>query len=823
MQKNKKVKEKKNTRQRAAPVKDKVGVKASGRNGLKKRLYDLKLFFNDEKGFNPNNPDSGGFSKQQDAALFRRSKEKKHPLEEKKGSRDGIKKKRTRSRIIKEVERTGKSESPKGKGEETLAQGDPGRNTTETSTPVKEDPKPESTAKSSTYNFIPETENRLKDDIPKAKREAYRRFLYVKGRSADKKGFSWRGAKRAAAACVDFMHEVNGEEDDNSATEAVGSSIRTGSRVQDFVIDRIPKRRNRRSPNEDQIRRKRRKKRNTGFRKNGGFYSDNGFRNRAGNKETDPGHAETGFIKQLRKKQIKRDYAKAYRKARENAERTVKTIQKAAQTTAAVARKLAEAAAANAHALIVAGIIFILLLIIMTGISSCAAMFGAGIADVMAGTYQSLPAEIDKVDESMTLKEMELQEQIDRIEADYPDYDEYSYNLATIGHNPYTLINFLSAKYVEFTAADVESEIQDLFDEMYDLDISEREETRTRTVTKTRKKVDPDTGEETDEDEEYEDEEEYSVKILEVTLTSTPLETVISPELTGETGDLYQMYRETEGARQEFYTPLDLDWRSCIKSYYGYRKNPLTGARQFHRGLDLSVPEGTNVYASQSGTVVTADYDEDYGIYIVIADSGGYMTKYAHLESSYVSSGQTVRHGQLIGKTGSTGSITGSHLHIECLYNGEYYNPLFYFENGEGSLYDSDAPEAPGDSDVAALLNEAKKYLGYPYVWGGSNPSTSFDCSGFVCWALTTSGFADMPRTTAQGIYNRCTPIDAADAQAGDIIFFTGTYKSGNPVSHVGIYCGNGIMIHAGDPIKYSNINTPYWQAHFYGFARVPR
>ena len=742
-------------------------------------------------------------------------------------------KKEIQRKMIRDFLRKKKARSP-GNMKETKSPGqiipesqDPGREDIRES--VKENSKepPKEEIPETGRSFTKETENRLKDNVPKPKREAYRRFFYVKKRRRDKNKHSrtedvWRNTRYLTASAADFMHDANGEEDDNSGTEALESSIRAGSRVQDFISDRIIKRKSRKATAETK-KKKGRKKGKNGSGKDSGFYKDSGFQsgNPRGNKESDPGQAEKELRKQFRKKQIRRDYAKAYRKARENAENTVKTIREAAKTTAAMAKKLAEAAASNAHVLIVVGIIFILLLIIMTGISSCAAMFGGGIADVMAGTYQSLPAEIDKADESMTLKEMELQETIDRIETDYPDYDEYSYNLATIGHNPYTLINYLSAKYIEFTAADVESEIQDLFDEMYDLSISEKEETRTRTVTKTRKKVDPDTGEETDEDEEYEEEEEYTVTILEVTLTSTPLETVISPYLTGETGDLYQMYRETEGARQEFYTPLDLDWRSCIKSYYGYRKNPITGARQFHRGLDLSVPEGTNVYASQSGTIVTADYDDDYGIYIVIADSGGYMTKYAHLESSFVSTGQTVRHGQLIGKTGSTGSITGSHLHIECLYNGEYYNPLFYFENGEGSLYDSDAPEAPGDADVAALLNEAKKYLGYPYVWGGSNPSTSFDCSGFVCWVLTNSGFCDMPRTTAQGIYNRCTSIDAADAQAGDIIFFTGTYKSGNPVSHVGIYCGNGIMIHAGDPIKYSNINTPYWQAHFYHFGRI--
>ena len=146
---------------------------------------------------------------------------------------------------------------------------------------------------------------------------------------------------------------------------------------------------------------------------------------------------------------------------------------------------------------------------------------------------------------------------------------------------------------------------------------------------------------------------------------------------------------------------------------------------------------------------------------------------------------------------------------------------MFYFENGNGSIYGTTDPLGSGSGDAAALIAEAERYLGYPYVWGGSSPSTSFDCSGFVCYVLTHSGYCDMPRTTAQGIFNKCRAISAAEAQPGDIIFFTGTYNSGNPVTHVGIYAGNGMMIHCGDPIKYSSINTPYWQSHFYGFGRI--
>lgn len=128
--------------------------------------------------------------------------------------------------------------------------------------------------------------------------------------------------------------------------------------------------------------------------------------------------------------------------------------------------------------------------------------------------------------------------------------------------------------------------------------------------------------------------------------------------------------------------------------------------------------------------------------------------------------------------------------------------------------------EALSDPNFALLIKEAEKYLGYPYVWGGSSPSTSFDCSGFVCWVYTQSGVTNIPRTTAQGIYNQCAPVSASEARPGDIIFFTGTYDSGSPVSHVGIYVGNGMMLHCGSPIQYTSIQSPYWREHFYAFGR---
>ena len=137
----------------------------------------------------------------------------------------------------------------------------------------------------------------------------------------------------------------------------------------------------------------------------------------------------------------------------------------------------------------------------------------------------------------------------------------------------------------------------------------------------------------------------------------------------------------------------------------------------------------------------------------------------------------------------------------------------------EPTYYDI-PPEALEDETFAAMIAEAEKYLGYPYVWGGSSPSTSFDCSGFVSWVINHSGW-NVGRLGAQGLYNICTPVSNSQAKPGDLIFFVGTYDTPG-VSHVGIYVGGGMMIHCGSPISYTSINTNYWQAHYFSFGRLP-
>ena len=546
--------------------------------------------------------------------------------------------------------------------------------------------------------------------------------------------------------------------------------------------------------------------------------------------EENPQMKKKALQKRLQKQRIKREYIKA-RKKNAGAKTAQEAAKKTSNAVTAIAKKLQEFASRHMGVVAAVAIAAVLLVIIMTAVSSCGAMFADTQSTVLASSYLSKPAEIDATDLQMTRLELDLQNEIDRIETDYPDYDEYSYNLGEIGHNPFTLVGYLSAVHTEFTASGVEAEVQALFDEMYTLELTPDTETRTRTVTRTgtRPVIDPVTGQETVEEYEYEEEEEYEVSILRVVLTAKPLETVVAGRMDAEQKEIFALYAQTGGLLQEFASPVSLHWYNYVSSYYGYRKDPLTGNEELHRGVDIAVPTGTTVYATHDGTVTAAAYDSHYGNYVVI-EKDGYTTKYAHMDSLSVSAGQAIEKGAVIGTTGNTGSSMGSHLHIECLYNGEYYNPLFYFNVGEGTLYGESTggaagnvipPDSYDDATVQALMEEAARYLGYPYVWGGSSPSTSFDCSGFVCWVYSNSGVHDLPRTTAQGIYDQCTPVPASEAKAGDIIFFTGTYNSAGPVSHVGIYCGEGVMIHCGDPVAYASVNSSYWQSHFYSFGRL--
>lgn len=306
-------------------------------------------------------------------------------------------------------------------------------------------------------------------------------------------------------------------------------------------------------------------------------------------------------------------------------------------------------------------------------------------------------------------------------------------------------------------------------------------------------------------------------RILEVTLTAQSFTGLVYSRMDEGQFEHYNVLMATKGNRQYLHSPFgETNWLPYVTAYYGYWVTE-GGGKDYHKGVDIAMPQGTDILAGQAGTVTFAGSNGDYGLVVVIEDEAtGLTSKYADCSTLSVSAGQEVQAGDVIAKT-------GPRLHLEILKDGQYLNPLFFAitnDYGTGPTYGGDPGPAMGDGSYTALIAEAEKHLGKPYVFGASGPD-SFDCSGFVCYVLNHSGVANVGRTNAQGFYNLCTPIAPGAAQPGDLIFFTGTYSTANPVTHVGIYVGGGTMIHAGKPVQYSSINTPYWQQHFYSYGRL--
>lgn len=515
--------------------------------------------------------------------------------------------------------------------------------------------------------------------------------------------------------------------------------------------------------------------------------------------------------KWLQKQKLKRKYAAAARETAKGAKHTTNVLTAAGQVIRAIAQKVI------AHKAVLGIIAVGVLVFALCGslFSSCSAMLTGVQSAVISTCYVAEDPEIEKSELYYTELETDLQRNINSTETDYPNYDEYRYNIGEIGHNPYELMGYLTAVYGDFTYAQVEAELDRLFGQQYQL-------TRTQ-ITEVRTYTDADGVE-----------QQYDWYVLQTTLAVRPLSDIIASSLApGDQTDRYGVYMQTCGNRQCYGNPFDFAWIPYVTSPYGYRVHPTTGAKDLHRGVDIGVAAGTPIKAVQDGRVISAGNAGDYGLCVVIEGVDGYQSRYAHCSSLSVRAGQEVARGDVIAAVGSTGNSTGAHLHLEVTHNGQYLNPYYYVDNGGyGYLPGGGAAGMPdfapnpgaamGDGSFEAMLSEAEKYLGFPYVWGGSSPATSFDCSGYVSWVINHSGVGNVGRQTAQGLYNLCTPVSRADMQPGDLVFFTGTYSAATPVTHVGIYVGGGRMIHCGSPISYASIDTSYWLSKFYSGGRLP-
>ena len=420
--------------------------------------------------------------------------------------------------------------------------------------------------------------------------------------------------------------------------------------------------------------------------------------------KSDPQAGSNLFSRWRQKQAIKKEYAAAKAGAAA-AENTAAGTAKAAQGTASMTEKAFQFVQSHSHIIIGIAAVGLLVLVIAGSVSSCSVLINGGGNVVLGTSYTAEDEDLKGVETDYTKLEDKLRKQIDRIETDHPGYDEYRYNLAEIGHNPYELASLLTVEFENYTRSQVQARLQSIFEAQYELKLEEKVEIRTRKETRVGYRYNPITG--TGHTYTYQVTVQYEYKILNVTLLNRGVDYVArNSGLTDDQLQRYEVTLECRGNRDDLFA-----------------------------GIAFATPDG----AGSSGEY--QDYD-----------------------------------------------IPG---------------------------------EALTDEKFRKMITEAEKYLGYPYVWGGSSPSTSFDCSGFVSWVINHCGNGwNVGRQTANGLMGKCDIIPKSEAKPGDLIFFQKTYNTSG-ASHVGIYVGNGMMIHCGNPISYASIETSYWRQHYYCMGRI--
>lgn len=421
--------------------------------------------------------------------------------------------------------------------------------------------------------------------------------------------------------------------------------------------------------------------------------------------QDNPGAASNPFSRWRQRQEIKKQYAAM--KAGQDAAHTgaaAKGSKRFTDTLKETGERLLQFVKSHSHIIILMLCAGLMVLVISGMVSSCSMMMNSMGNTILGTSFTAEDEDLQGAEADYEALETALRNRINNIESEYPGYDEYRYNLAEIGHNPYELAALLTVQFENYTRSQVQAELQRIFGEQYELTLEEEVEIRTRTETRTGTSsyTDPETGETYEEDYEYEVEVEYEYYILNVTLTNTGIGVVARGSgLTDDQLERYDVLMETRGNRDDLFGDVN-----------------------------FAVPGSEYL-----------DYD-----------------------------------------------IPG---------------------------------EALTDEKFRRMITEAEKYLGYPYVWGGSSPSTSFDCSGFVSWVINHSGNGwNVGRSTANGLMSYCDIIRKSEAKPGDLIFFQGTYNTSG-ASHVGIYVGGGMMIHCGNPISYASIETNYWQQHYYCMGRI--
>lgn len=415
---------------------------------------------------------------------------------------------------------------------------------------------------------------------------------------------------------------------------------------------------------------------------------------------SEPPQHDTGSHPLSRTKQhrLNQHRARAAAQAGKQAARAVQSTgvaEKVKTLTASAAQGSTALIKSNAHLFVALGVLAVLLLLLLSGFSSCGVLFSGGTQVSGQVFYTAEDEEIRGAEQDYKELERKLQQKIARTPLDNPGYHEYQYHLDPIQHDPWQLTSFLTTLYDDYTRSEVQAKLQEIFKKQYKRTTWVELQVRYKTIWM----VDPITLIP------YPVQIPYEYRIFHTKLLNRGLEVVIREELDNDQWKRYEIFQDTLGGRPYL----------------------------FNGGL----PPG-----------------------------------------------------------GSDGS-------------------------GEAGIDYQVPAEALTDSEFAAIYKEAQKYVGTPYVWGGSTPKTGFDCSGYVCWVYNQNGY-NVGRTTAEGLWQKSQHIREAEAKPGDLVFFEGTYDTPGK-SHVGIYLGNGMMVSAGDPIKYANIHSSYWQKHLAGFGRLSK
>ena len=505
-------------------------------------------------------------------------------------------------------------------------------------------------------------------------------------------------AMYAAAAARSAAHrEVDQYEDDNVGTQALNEGLKSEEAASNFSKNRYARKLKKKS--------KLQAKKNTPTAKSSAFGSD-----KAQSAEATSSEGTSNCFSRWRQKQdIRQSYYAAARsgtaaqtaggKAASNGASAARSgveqaVEKGKTAVSTAVKGLMNAAKGSAHVLVIVGVFLLLILMVMSGFSSCGILFSGGTQVSGQTMYSAEDRDIRGAEQDYKKLEKELDKKIKRTPTDHPGYNEYQYHLDPIEHDPWQLTSFLTTLYDDYTRSEVQGKLKEIFKKQYKLTTWVEVQIRYKTVWVISPAGIP-----------VPTQVPYEYRIFHTKLVNKGLEVVIREELDADQWKRYEIFQDTLGGRPYL----------------------------FNGGL----PPG-----------------------------------------------------------GSDGSGT------------------------PGIDYQVPA-EALTDEEFAAIYKEAKKYVGTPYVWGGSTPETGFDCSGYVCWVYNQNGY-NVGRTTANGLWNKSQHISEAEAKPGDLVFFEGTYDTPGK-SHVGIYLGNGMMVSAGDPIKYADIHSSYWQKYLSGFGRLSK